>query len=91
MATDKKPANAVCDGAAARLPQDPGNRDHQDARERALGKGNAVIPSAANVLKALRVAGLALDDQVVRSTLAGIEETWAWTGIVTLCLPLPER
>ena len=36
----------------------------------------AVIPSAADVLKALRVAGLHLDDKMVGSALEGIGETW---------------
>jgi hypothetical protein len=34
------------------------------------------IPSAADVLKALRMAGFHLDDEVVRSALEGIGETW---------------
>ena len=39
-------------------------------------KRKAIIPSAADVLKALRTAGLYLDDQVVRTALEGVGEAW---------------
>ncbi len=39
-------------------------------------KRMALIPSAADVLKALRVNGLYLDDEVVQSALQGIGERW---------------
>jgi predicted nucleic acid-binding protein len=41
---------------------------------RARKKG--LIPSAADVLKALQMAGLYLDDEVVRQALEGIRENW---------------
>ena len=39
-------------------------------------KRKTLIPSAADVLKTLRVAGLYLDDEVIRSALQGVGETW---------------
>ncbi len=42
-------------------------------------KRKAMISSAADVLKALRAAGLRLDDNVIRSALQGIGETWKQT------------
>jgi predicted nucleic acid-binding protein len=39
-------------------------------------KKKAIIPSAADVLKALRTAGLYLNDDVVRAALEGIGEGW---------------
>ena len=36
----------------------------------------AIIPSAGVVLKALRLAGLYLDDILIRSALASIGEGW---------------
>jgi hypothetical protein len=39
-------------------------------------KVRALIPSAADVLKALCAAGLHLDGEVVLSALQGIGETW---------------
>jgi predicted nucleic acid-binding protein len=77
VALERKPATAVLDDAAART------------CAKALGievvgtlgvvlraKRKALIPSAADVLKALRMAGFRLDDEVVRSALQGIGETW---------------
>jgi predicted nucleic acid-binding protein len=74
---ERSPATAILDDAAART------------CARALGvevvgtlgvvlraKRKAVIPSAADVLKALRAAGLRLDDKVVRLALEAIGETW---------------
>jgi predicted nucleic acid-binding protein len=40
-------------------------------------KKKTVIPSAADVLRALHRAGLRLDDEMVRSALKGIGETWS--------------
>ena len=39
-------------------------------------KKKALIPSAADVLKALCLAGLRLEDEMVRSVLGGVGETW---------------
>ena len=39
-------------------------------------KKKTLIPSAADVLKGLRMAGLYLDDVVVRSALEGVGEKW---------------
>jgi len=39
-------------------------------------KKRGLIPSAADVLKGLRMAGLHLDDSVVRSALEGVGEGW---------------
>jgi predicted nucleic acid-binding protein len=77
VAMERRPATAVLDDAAART------------CAKALGievigtlgvvlraKRKALIPSAADVLKALRMAGLRLDDQVVHLALKGIGETW---------------
>jgi len=77
VAMQRRPATAVLDDAAART------------CAKALGievvgtlgvvlraKRRAVIPSAADVLKALRVAGLHLDDKMVCSALEGIGEIW---------------
>jgi predicted nucleic acid-binding protein len=77
VALERRPATAVLDDAAART------------CAKALGievigtlgvvlraKRKAIIPSAADVLKALRMAGLHLDDEVARSALRGIGETW---------------
>lgn len=76
VAMERRPATAVLDDAAART------------CAKALGievvgtlgvvlraKRKALIPSAADVLKALRMAGFHLDDEVVRSALQGIGET----------------
>ena len=77
VAMERRPATAVLDDAAART------------CAKALGievigtlavvlraKRKALIPSAADVLRALRMAGLRLDDQVVHLALKGIGETW---------------
>ena len=77
VAMERRPATAVLDDAAART------------CAKALGiqvigtlgvvlraKRKAIISSAADVLKALRVAGLRLDDNIIRSALEGIGETW---------------
>ena len=77
IAMERSPATAVLDDAAART------------CAKALGievigtlgvvlraKRNAIISSAADVLKALQVAGLRLDDNMVRFVLEGIGETW---------------
>ena len=77
VAMERKPATAVLDDAAART------------CARALGVGvigtlgvvlrakrRAVIPSAKEVLKSLRLAGLHLDDAVVRAALEGVGEAW---------------
>ena len=77
IAMERRPATAVLDDAAART------------CARALGievigtmgvvlraMRKALIPSAADVLKALRTAGLYMDDEVARSALEGIGETW---------------
>jgi predicted nucleic acid-binding protein len=39
-------------------------------------KKKAIIPSAGDVLKALRMAGFYLDDDVVRAALVGVGERW---------------
>jgi predicted nucleic acid-binding protein len=39
-------------------------------------KKKAIIPSAADVLNALRTAGLYLDDEVVRTALSAVGERW---------------
>lgn len=77
VALERSPATVVLDDAAART------------CAKALGievigtlgvvlraKKRAIIPSAADVLKALRAAGLHLDNKMVRSALEGVEETW---------------
>jgi predicted nucleic acid-binding protein len=77
IAMERSPATAVLDDAAART------------CARALGievigtlgvvlraKKRALIPSAADVLKSLRAAGLRLDDSMIRSALQGVGETW---------------
>ena len=77
VAMERKPATAVLDDAAART------------CAKALGievigtlgvvlraKKKAIISSAADVLKALRVGGLRLDDNMIRSALNGIGESW---------------
>ena len=77
VAMARGPATAVLDDAAART------------CARALGievigtlgvvlraKRKAIIPSAAEVLKALRMAGLHMDDELARSALKGIGESW---------------
>ena len=77
VALERRPATAVLDDAAART------------CAKALGievigtlgvvlraKKKAIIPSAAEVLKALRTAGLHLDEEVARSALEGVGETW---------------
>jgi predicted nucleic acid-binding protein len=77
VAMERKPATALLDDAAART------------CAKALGievigtlgvvlraKRKALIPSASDVLKALRTAGFRLDDEVVRSALQRIGETW---------------
>ena len=77
VAMERTPATAVLDDAAART------------CAKALGievvgtlgvvlraKRKALIPSAADVLKAMRTAGLRLNDEVARSALQRVGETW---------------
>ena len=77
VAMERRPATAVLDDAAARICA-------KALRIEVIGtlgvvlraKRKAIISSAADVLKALRVAGLRLDDNVIRFALEGIGETW---------------
>jgi predicted nucleic acid-binding protein len=77
VAIERGPATAVLDDAPART------------CAKALGvevigtlgvvlraKRKGVIPSAANLLKLLRAAGLWLDDSAIRTALEGVGETW---------------
>ena len=78
IAMERSPATAVLDDAAART------------CTKALGievigtlgvvlraKKRALIPSAADVLKSLRLRVFRLDDSMIRSALQGVGETWA--------------
>jgi predicted nucleic acid-binding protein len=77
VAMERRTATAVLDDAAART------------CAKALGikvigtlgvilraRKKSIISSAADVLKALRVAGLRLDDNIILTALEGIGETW---------------
>jgi predicted nucleic acid-binding protein len=77
VAMDRRPATAVLDDAAARTCAKALGIDVVGTLGVVLrAKRKAVIPSAADVLKSLRVAGLYLDGKMVRSALEGVEETW---------------
>jgi predicted nucleic acid-binding protein len=77
VATDRKPATAVLDDAAARKCAKALGIEVMGTMGvilRARKKG--FIPSAADALKALQAAGLRLNDNMVRTVLKGIGEMW---------------
>lgn len=76
-ARERTPSTAILDDAAAR------------ACAKAFGvpllgtlgivlraKKRGLVPQAADVLRAIRAAGLRLDDRTIRKALGGIGETW---------------
>jgi predicted nucleic acid-binding protein len=77
VALERTPATALLDDAAARTCAKALGIEVMGSLGVVLrAKRNAIIPSAADVLRALRIAGLHLDDDVARSALQGIGETW---------------
>jgi predicted nucleic acid-binding protein len=74
---ERKPATAVLDDAAARTCARTLGIEVIGTLGTVLrAKRKAVISSAADVLRALQVAGLRLDNNVIRSALEGVGETW---------------
>ncbi len=77
VAMQRRPATAILDDAAARTCA-------KALEIKVIGtlgavlraKQKAIIPSAADVLKALCAAGLRLDDHMIRAALEGIGESW---------------
>jgi predicted nucleic acid-binding protein len=77
VAMERKPAAVVLDDAAARTCAKALGIEVIGTLGAVLrAKKKAIITSAADVLKALRVAGLRLDDRMVRSAVEGVGETW---------------
>ena len=77
VALERRPANAVLDDAAARTCAKALGIEVMGTLGVVLrAKKKAIIPSAADVLKALRTAGLHLDDNMARSALEGVGEPW---------------
>ncbi len=77
VALERSPATAVLDDAAARTCAKVLGIEVIGTLGVVLrAKRKAMISSAADVLRALRRAGLHLDDEVARSALEGIGETW---------------
>jgi len=77
VAMERQPATAVLDDAAARTcAKNLGLEVIGTLGVVVRAKKIAVISSAADVLKALQSAGLWLDDNMVRSVLEGIAESW---------------
>ena len=77
LAMERKPATAVLDDAAARTCAKALGIEVIGTLGAVLrAKKKAIISSAADVLKSLRVAGLRLDNHMIRSALEGIGETW---------------
>jgi predicted nucleic acid-binding protein len=77
VAMDRKPATAVLDDAEARTCAKSLGIEVIGTLGIVLrAKRKLLIPSAADVLKALRTAGFRLDDEVARTALHRIGETW---------------
>jgi predicted nucleic acid-binding protein len=77
VAMERKPATAVLDDAAARTcAKALGIRVIGTLGALLRARKKNAISSVADVLKALQVAGLRLDNNVIRSALEGIGETW---------------
>lgn len=77
VAMERKPATAVLDDAAARTCAKAQGIEVIGTLGVVLrAKKKAIITSAADVLKALQVSGLRLDNSMIRSALEGIGETW---------------
>ena len=77
VAKERRPATAVLDDAAARTCAKAQGIEVIGTLGVVLrARRKAIIPSAADVLKTLRVAGLRLDDNMIRFALEGVGETW---------------
>jgi predicted nucleic acid-binding protein len=77
VAMERKPAAVVLDDAAARTCAKALGIEVIGTLGAVLrAKKKAIISSAADVLKLLQVAGLRLDDSMIRSALEGVGETW---------------
>jgi predicted nucleic acid-binding protein len=77
VALERSPATAVLDDAAARTCAKALGIDVIGTLGVVLrAKIKGIIPSAAEVLKSLRAAGLHLDEKVAIVALKGIGETW---------------
>jgi predicted nucleic acid-binding protein len=77
VAMERKPATAVLDDAAARTcAKNMGIEVIGTVGAILQAKRMSIVSSAAEVLKALRVAVLWLEGNMIRSALEGIGETW---------------
>ncbi|MGD0652756.1 MAG: DUF3368 domain-containing protein [Thermoguttaceae bacterium] len=77
VAMERKPATAVLDDAAARTCAKAFGIPVVGTIGLILrAKQKAIIPSAADLFRSLREAGFYMDDNLVRSALEGIGETW---------------